>query len=146
MLRVGFLMLLAMALAATSAHARLDLFGQLLTSKNQPNPNSECQKIPFLLCDRVCDVCVCDRRAPEFAECFCGQWKPYAELQKSDEAQVQVIGLEKSSIKAKSSGAIPYTECIKVCKICACTQMWPPEANWCIDCRNTEAEGRALPN
>ncbi|XP_004302319.1 PREDICTED: uncharacterized protein LOC101312647 isoform 1 [Fragaria vesca subsp. vesca] len=41
MLKVSFLMLLAMSLAATSVHARLDLFGQLLTSKNQPHPNSD---------------------------------------------------------------------------------------------------------
>ncbi|KAM5551457.1 hypothetical protein ABKV19_026342 [Rosa sericea] len=44
MLKVSFLMLLAMALVATSVHARLDLFGQLLTSKNQPEPNSDAAK------------------------------------------------------------------------------------------------------
>ncbi|KAM5560839.1 hypothetical protein ABKV19_021807 [Rosa sericea] len=132
MLKVSFLMLLAMTLAATSAHARLDLFGQLLTSKNQPEPNSECQKIPYLLCDRICDACVCDRRVPQAAECVCGKWKPYAELQKYDGAQVQVIEKEKSDIEVESSGTIPYTECIKTCDVCFCTQKWPPESNVCI--------------
>ncbi|XP_004302320.1 PREDICTED: uncharacterized protein LOC101312647 isoform X2 [Fragaria vesca subsp. vesca] len=90
MLKVSFLMLLAMSLAATSVHARLDLFGQLLTSKNQPHPNSEeCQKIPYLLCGRICDVCLCDRRLPEFSECTCGQWKPVdEELQQSGDAGI----------------------------------------------------------
>ncbi|XP_040372262.1 uncharacterized protein LOC121048806 isoform X4 [Rosa chinensis] len=132
MLKVSFLMLLAMTLAATSAHARLDLFGQLLTSKNQPDPNYECQKIPFLLCGRICDSCTCDRRAPELAECTCSQWKPFAALQKSDEAHVQVIEKEKSAIQVQSSGTIPYAECIKTCDKCFCTLRWPPESNVCF--------------
>ncbi|XP_062005318.1 uncharacterized protein LOC133722440 [Rosa rugosa] len=126
MLKVSFLMLLAMTLAATSAHARLDLFGQL------PDPNSECQKIPYLLCGRICDACVCDRRVAQAAECVCGKWKPFAELQKYDGAQVQVIEKEKSNIAVESSGTIPYTECIKTCDKCFCTQKWPPESNVCI--------------
>ncbi|PRQ42555.1 hypothetical protein RchiOBHm_Chr3g0458941 [Rosa chinensis] len=140
MLKVSFLMLLAVTLAATSAHARLDLFGQLLTSKNQPDPNSECQKIPYLLCGRVCDACVCDRRVAELAECFCGKWKPFAELQKYDGAQVQVIEKEKSDIEVESSGTIPYTECIKTCDKCFCTRMWPPESNVCICGDNDESK------
>ncbi|XP_061995492.1 uncharacterized protein LOC133713469 isoform X2 [Rosa rugosa] len=106
MLKVSFLMLLAMALAATSVHARLDLFGQLLTSKNQPEPNSECQQIPYLLCIRICDACICDKRAAEFAECTCAEWKPTAELQKSDDpAQCCSLG-GRETWRAKSIAGI----------------------------------------
>ncbi|XP_050382501.1 uncharacterized protein LOC126799349 isoform X8 [Argentina anserina] len=138
MLKVSFLMLLAMALAATGVHARLDLFaiGQLLTPNTQPDQNVGCQKIPFLLCDRVCDACVCDRSAPEISQCTCAQWKTFGEHPRSDGAQVQVIEKEKSQITVESaSGTIPYTECIKTCDECFCTMMWPPESNVCI-CNN----------
>ncbi|KAL6146419.1 hypothetical protein ACLB2K_057098 [Fragaria x ananassa] len=102
MSRVSFLVLLAMALAATSVHARLDLFAQLLTSNNQLDTEQtyiiaviyvivqlpECQKIPYQLCDGVCNSCVCDRRVPQYAECICTKWKPVdEELQKSDVAE-----------------------------------------------------------
>ncbi|XP_050382504.1 uncharacterized protein LOC126799349 isoform X11 [Argentina anserina] len=138
MMKVSFFMLLAMALAATAVHARLDLFaiGQLLTPNTQPGQNVGCQKIPFLLCDRVCDGCICDRRVSEVAECTCAQWKPFGEHPRSDGAQVQVIEKEKSQITVESaSGTIPYTECIKTCDECFCTMMWPPESNVCI-CNN----------
>ncbi|KAL6132868.1 hypothetical protein ACLB2K_065107 [Fragaria x ananassa] len=132
MLRVSFLVLLAMALAATSAHARLDLFAQLLTSNNQLHPYPECQKIPFLLCDRVCDRCVCDRRAPQFAECTCAQWKPFdEELQKSEKLSTQLEAVAKPVSKSVG-GFIPYPECIEKCDECViCTKIYPIEAALC---------------
>ncbi|XP_050382506.1 uncharacterized protein LOC126799351 isoform X2 [Argentina anserina] len=147
MMRVSFLMLLAMALAATAVHARLDLFaiGQLLTPNTQPGQNVGCQKIPFLLCDRVCDRCICDRRVPEHAECTCAQWKPFGEHPRSDGAQVHVIEKEKSQIAVESaSGTIPYTECIKTCDECFCTQKWPPESNVCICINHSKSKKPAV--
>ncbi|KAK9933055.1 hypothetical protein M0R45_020268 [Rubus argutus] len=116
MLKVSLLMLLAMALAATSAHARLDLFGQVLTSMNQPNPNSErvlqvlvkgkgksnvddepLGAIPYTECINTCENCWCTLKwPPESNICICGdKIKP-----KNLAAAVQEV--ESSSSKVKS--------------------------------------------
>ncbi|XP_004302316.1 PREDICTED: uncharacterized protein LOC101311974 isoform X1 [Fragaria vesca subsp. vesca] len=153
MLRVSFLVLLAMALAATSAHARLDLFSQLLTSNNQLEPYPECQKIPFLLCDRVCDRCVCDRRAPQFAECTCAQWKPFGEeLQKYSGVTNIRTHAEKLSTELEAvtkpvsksvGGFIPYPECIEKCDECViCTFIYPIEAALCYCGKKTASHSK----
>ncbi|PRQ50488.1 hypothetical protein RchiOBHm_Chr2g0133741 [Rosa chinensis] len=107
MLKVSFLMLLAMALAATNTHARLDLFGhQLLTSKSQPDPNYE------------------------EAEMFKSATTKEAEKLMKAAAVVQEEKPSSSKVKADT---IPYSECQENCNYtCVCTLIWPPELSQCI--------------
>ncbi|KAK9920106.1 hypothetical protein M0R45_028667 [Rubus argutus] len=135
MLKVSLLMLLAMALAATTVHARLDLFGQLHTSKNQPKPNSEevqvlvkgSGAIPYTECINTCDICFCTLKwPPESNMCICG------DNSKSKKPTSAVQEVESSSSKVKSK-IMPYSECTEKCKyVCACTPIWPPELSTCI--------------
>ncbi|KAK9920105.1 hypothetical protein M0R45_028666 [Rubus argutus] len=128
MLKVSLLMLLAMALAATSAHARLDLFGQ-------PKPNSEevqvlvkgSGTIPYTECINTCDICFCTRKwPPESNICICG------DDSKSKKPTAAVQKVESSSSMVESE-VLPYKECIKSCKhLCACTLIYPPELSTCI--------------
>ncbi|XP_004304324.1 PREDICTED: uncharacterized protein LOC101300651 [Fragaria vesca subsp. vesca] len=140
MQKVSFLMLLAMALAATSSHARLDQFSQLLASENQPaDPNYRGGKIPYTVCRRMCDNCVCDRRAPEYAMCVCMDRKPAAPLHESEEVvQVELNG---KSDAEESRMRMPYLECMSKCDDCvACTRMYPRERNTCICVTNSRSE------
>ncbi|XP_062021774.1 uncharacterized protein LOC133738272 isoform X3 [Rosa rugosa] len=107
MLKVSFLMLLAMALAATNTHARLDLFGhQLLTSKSQPDPNSEEAKMLKSATTKA------------------------AEKLMNAAAVVQEEKPSSSKVKADT---IPYSECQETCNYtCVCTLIWPPELSQCI--------------
>ncbi|KAK9920108.1 hypothetical protein M0R45_028669 [Rubus argutus] len=146
MLKVSLLMLLAMALAATTAHARFDLFGKLRTSQNQPNPNSaegvlqllvkgkgksnvdvESGAIPYTECIKTCDTCFCTQMwPPEINMCICG------DNSKSKKPAAAVQQVESSGSKVKSE-TIPYSECIANCTgICACTLIYPPELSTCI--------------
>ncbi|XP_050382507.1 uncharacterized protein LOC126799352 [Argentina anserina] len=158
MLKVSVLMLLAMALAATTAHARLYLFGQLLTSSNQPHHNQdgsqlqvEQQKattkvqplgaIPYPECIKTCDTCFCTLiYPPELSMCICGDSvkssSPKVTGQNSNKvnakrAHVRVVQ-EKSITEVESLDAIPYPECMKTCDTCLCTLIYPPELSMCI--------------